>query len=998
MFFRECRKQGKLLICLLILVLCVQEGAGGEIRATQGGEEQAGNQTGQTLNETVKAELISLPLSFIPNAGQSDPQVEFMVKGSGTSFSFTKDSLLFSLQKPGNITNESPQVITQTFTGSNDSVIISGDDLLPGTANFFIGENPDNWRSNLSTFGSVRYHDLYPGIDLVYRGNGSVLKREFIVAPGVDPVLIRMKYSGADSMIVEPSGDLNITAGPGSLSESRPFCYQEINGNRKEVGVRYIFSAGNELTFQVNAYDPFYELVIDPALVYSTYLGGSGADYGRGIAVDGSGSVYVTGMTSGSFPTTSGAFDTIFGGVSVWDAYVTKLDSAGTSLAYSTYLGGSGDDSGYRIAVDTGGNAYVAGNTGSSNFPTTTDVYQATYGGGTNDAFVTKLNSAGTSLEYSTYLGGSGEDEGRCIAVDGSGNAYVTGQTTGSFPTTTGAYQTTYGGSGDAFVTKLNSAGTSLVYSTYLGGSKEDEGRGIAIDGRGYAYVVGRTSGSFPIVGGLNPYRGGLYDGFMADLNSSGSSLVFSDYRGWDGSDSLEDVTVDGSGNFYMTGFSTGPSMWVTVWKYGPDFSSLFYHETIEGSGSECGLDISVDGNGNAYVTGYTDSTDFPTTADAYQTAYGGGTSDAFVMKVDSAGNTNYLTYLGGSGVDQGSGIAVDSGGNAFITGYTASSNFPTTAGAYQAGYGNSGDAFITKFSLPNPVTTDRIGSYLDGFWYIDQDNSGTWTSGDVTSGPFGAAGARPVVISNHFAVFKDGYWYIDSNCNGFWDSSDTTAGPFGAASGAIPLIINGHKSAFLNGYWYIDQDDSGTWTSGDVISGPFGAAVGATPLIINNRLAVFLNGYWYIDQDNTGTWTSGDVISGPFGTIAGSVPFLVDGHLAVFLNGYWYVDGDNTGTWSGGDTSFGPFGGAAGSTPFVIHQATGSTSIRSADEVQSVTKPSVRTPSVNTPASVPRVDIPRRQQMSPELAGPAPQTGAKNPLDVKTVVQPEVKQPPLIP
>jgi hypothetical protein len=279
------------------------------------------------------------------------------------------------------------------------------------------------------------------------------------------------------------------------------------------------------------------------------------------------------------------------------------------------------------------------------------------------------------------------------------------------------------------------------------------------------------------------------------------------------------------------------------------------------------------------------------------------------------------------------------------------------------------------------PSLSDRIGYFLNGYWYIDQDKSGTWTSGDVTSGPFGATGAMPLVINNHLTVFRDGYWYVDQNNNGRWDSADVVIGPFGAAPGTTPLIIGGHKSAFLNGYWYIDQDDSGSWTPGDVVCGPFGAAAGAIPLMINGHKSAFLNGYWYIDQDDSGTWTSGDVISGPFGTTAGSVPILIDDHLAVYYDLYWYVDYDNSGSWTSGDHSWGPFGGTSGSIPLVIHQVTGSTSI---EQVQpAVSNPVIQTPSVTTPLSVPTVTIPQKRYMSPGLAGQASSPGQKNPLEV---------------
>jgi hypothetical protein len=937
-----------------------------------------------------------------------------MVKGSGTSFSFTTDTLLFSMQKSGNITNESPLVITQTFIGSNRSVLIQGVDLLPGTANFFIGENPDNWHSNLSTYGSVKYSELYPGIDLLYKGNGSVLKREFIVKPGADPSGIRMRYSGADMLSLAPSGVLNITAGSGSLTESRPVCYQDINGSRVEIGAHFILSQENELTIQPDTYNPAYPLVIDPELVYSTYLGGSGSDTGRSIIVDAGGNAYVAGYTAGSFPTTADVLQTAFGG-GTWDVFVTKINPSGSDQIYSTYIGGTGSDGACDIAVDTMGNAYMTGWTGGS-FPITASAYQTTYGGGLSDAFVTKLNPTGSILEYSTYLGGAAEDVGYGIMEDGGGNAYVTGHTRGSFPVNTGDYQTTYGGGlSDAFISKLDSSGSSLVISTYLGGGGEDMGRRIAVDSEGNIYVTGYTGsnsivGNFPITAGAfqTTNGGGWYDIFVTKLHRDGGFLPYSTYLGGSGNDEAYDIAVDTGGNAYVTGLTSGsfPTLAddyqttygggeydALVTKLNPSGSSTVISTYLGGAGDERGRGIAVDVDGNILVTGITTGS-FPTTPGAFQTTFGGGAGDAFVTKLHRDGGfLLYSTYFGAAGNDEGFGIAADTGGNAYVTGMTSGS-FPTTAGSYQQIFGGVTDAFIGKFSFS--VTCDSVGSFLNGYWYIDQDRSGTWTRRDVSSGPFGASGAIPLVNDNRLTVYNDGYWYTDQNNNGVWDTPDTIWGPFGGAPGATPLIIDGHISVFLDGYWYVDQDDDQVWTVDDAIYGPFGTVTGATPLIINERLAVFLDGVWYIDQDNSGTWTGGDVVSGPFGTAAGSFPLLVDGHLAVFLNGYWYVDQDNTGTWSGGDVSFGPFGGAPGSTPFVIHQATGSTSIT---EVKSaVTVPSVQTPSVTTPQSVPTVSIPERRQMSPGLAGAASRQGTGNPLEVRTLVQPGVKHSSLTP
>jgi hypothetical protein len=420
-----------------------------------------------------------------------------------------------------------------------------------------------------------------------------------------------------------------------------------------------------QVGFRVAAYDPSRPLIIDPVLAYSTYLGGSGDDFGLGIAVDGAGSAYVTGQTlSTNFPTTSGAAQTTkAGGFS--DVFVTKLDATGSAFLYSTYLGGSDFDFSLGIAVDGAGSAYVTGATRSTDFPTTSGAAQTTNAGSV-DAFLAKLDATGSALLYSTYLGGSSDDGGRGIAVDGAGSAYVTGDTSSTdFPATSGAAQTTNAGGQDAFVTKLNASGSALLYSTYLGGSSGEVGQGIAVDGAGRAYMTGSTqSTDFPTTSGAAQtiYAGGFFDAFVTKLDATGSVLLYSTYLG--------------------------------------------------GSGDDVGLGIAVDGAGSAYVTGQTFSSNFPTTSGAAQTTHAGGIADAFVTKLDASGSALlYSTYLGGSGFDIGQGIAVDGAGRVYVTGDTSSTNFPTTSGAAQTTHAGSFDAFVAKIEfvpLPTPTSKDQ--------------------------------------------------------------------------------------------------------------------------------------------------------------------------------------------------------------------------------------------------------------------------------------------------
>jgi hypothetical protein len=339
-------------------------------------------------------------------------------------------------------------------------------------------------------------------VDLVYYGNAGKLEHDFAVAPGADPQAITLAFAATKKLSVDARGDLVMQVEGGDVRLEKPAVYQEVAGAHRPVACGYKLKKGDRVGFDIGEYDATKPLVIDPVLAYSTYLGGNGLDVGFGIAVDSAGNAYVMGATnSTNFPTTPGAFQTAFGGAA--DAFVTKLNATGTALVYSTYLGGSNIDAGLGIAVDSAGNAYVTGFTGSFNFPTTPGAFQTASGGGC-DAFVTKLNATGTALAYSTYLGGGGSDEGCGIAVDSAGNAYVTGFTySTNFPTTPGAFQTASGGAADAFVTKVNATGTALVYSTFLGGSSLDQGSGIAVDSAGNAYVTGSTgSSNFPTTPG----------------------------------------------------------------------------------------------------------------------------------------------------------------------------------------------------------------------------------------------------------------------------------------------------------------------------------------------------------------------------------------------------------------------------------------------------------------------------------------------------------------
>ena len=682
-----------------------------------------------------------LPLSFESNQGQTDTRVNFLSRGSGYTLFLTPNEAVLSLKQAS-----SEDVLRMQLVGANPTAQVAGRDQQSGTSNYLLGNDPSQWHTDIANYGRVEYRNVYAGIDIVYYGNQRQLEYDFIVAPGADPASIRLAFDGAERISLDAEGNLVLHTSGGDLVEHAPVVYQEVDGVRQAVAGRYVLQESGQVGFALGAYDVSQPLTIDPILSYSTYLGGSGADYGLAIAVDGAGSAYVTGIAgSSSFPMKNPMQAKRLGSD---DAFVTKFNAAGSALVYSTYLGGSGSDRGYGIAVDGAGNAYVTGFTGSTNFPTL-NAFQAQYAGSL-DAFVAKLNAGGSALLYSTYLGGAGQENGNVsyrtggIAVDGTGNAYITGKTSSlNFPTTTNVLQPGFGGSEpgqfDAFVAKIDTtkAGAdSRVYATYLGGSGADEGKGIAVDGLGNAHVTGWTNSpnSPNFFRDANGYQathtGAGIVAFVAKLNGTGSALLYSTYLGGSGSDYGGGIALDASGYAYVTGRTSSNSLPADFptrnpfqAQYGGGLSdafvaklnpyvtgdaSLVYSSYLGGSGDDNPNDntgaIAVDAAGSAYVTGVAYSTNFPT-VNAFQTTLGGD-YDAFVTKVNPTGSgLVYSSYLGGSSDDRGFGIAVFTNASndtfAYVTGITASSNFPTVNAfqARRAGGSFPWDAFVTKIS-----------------------------------------------------------------------------------------------------------------------------------------------------------------------------------------------------------------------------------------------------------------------------------------------------------
>jgi len=779
-----------------------------------------------------------LPLSFEPNQGQTDARVKFLARASGYTLFVTPNEAVFA--------GRDGSVERMKLLGANPKLRFEPLDTQPGFSNYFIGNDPSKWRTNIVNYGKVALREVYPGIDMVFYGNERQLEYDWVVAPGADPKQIRVKWEGTSQVTKNASGDLVLSA---SLVQHKPVILQE--GKRIEGG--YLVR-GKEVAFELAKYDAAKTLVIDPVLVYSTYLGGSGTDSGNGIAVDGSGNAYVTGGThSTNFPTTDPLQASNTGNN---DVFVTKINASGSVLVYSTYLGGSADQGGAGIAVDGAGNAYVTGQTTSTDFPTANPLQMSNRGGG--DAFVTKINATGSALVYSTYLGGSGiNDGGSGIAVDGAGNAYVTGGTSsGDFPTAHPLQANYGGGISDAFVTKINAAGSALVYSTYLGGSDLDGGYGIAVDGAGNAYIAGNTDSiNFPTANPLQANKGGFQDAFVTKINGAGSAFVYSTYLGGSGGDGATAIAVDGAGNGYVTGGTFSPNFPTTtnslqasilrgsteafVAKINATGSALVYSTYLGGSGVDIGEGIAVDGSGNAYVTGGTTSTNFPA-ANPIQGSLGGGVvGDVFVTKINATGSALvYSTYLGGNGSDQGNGIAVDGSGNAYVTGYTfLSTNFPTANPLQASNAGGGFDAFVLSISAPVQVSSPTHFVPITPCRVADTRNANGGFGGPALMGAsWNEITSRDFVIPNSTcgipstaAAYSMNVAVVPSGPLGFltlWPSGQTQPlvstlnsidGRVKSNAAIVPAGLNGAISAFATDTTDLILDINGYFVAGSV-------------------------------------------------------------------------------------------------------------------------------------------------------------------------------------
>jgi hypothetical protein len=632
------------------------------------------------------------------------------------------------------------------FAGANPNASVEGVNLLPGRSNYFIGNDPGKWRTGIPTFAQVHVTGIYPGIDLVYYGRNGQLEFDVIVHPGADPHRVLLDFDGCPRPVFRADGSMALGQAGSEYVLHPPRVFQQTEGRQREIAAAYFPSGTHGAEIRLAPYDSSRDLVMDPTLTFGTYLGGRFMDQGLAVALDGSGNAYITGSTMGGFPVTTNPFEgtiypsalqnafvteiggnppkliysTYLGGndsdqgsaiavdsagnayitgsttssafptfnpiqpalAGVQNAFITELNSSGSALIYSTFFGGSKQDLGAGIALDSATDAYITGMTNSTNFPTA-NAYQRSLGSGaTENAFASKIAAGGTAIDFSTYLGGTNNDYAAAIALDSSGDAYVTGTATSTdFPVSSGAYQTAPGGDGDAFVTKFSSAG-ARDFSTFLGGSGTDQGFGIAVGSGGVAYIAGGTSSTnFPTTqNAAQPQLAGVPNAFMTEMNSTGTALVYSTFLG--------------------------------------------------GSGGDQAFAIALDSSFNSYITGQTRSANFPIIS-AIQGALV-GTANSFIAEFATGGSLTFSTYYGGNGIDSGNSIAVDSSGNISVAGSTTSSNLVVSPNV-QPAYGGDGDVFYIKMSpAPSPTATFNPISVDFGTW--DQFEKSTPMTVTVTN------------------------------------------------------------------------------------------------------------------------------------------------------------------------------------------------------------------------------------------------------------------------
>ncbi|MDZ4802075.1 MAG: SBBP repeat-containing protein [Bryobacteraceae bacterium] len=887
-----------------------------------------------------------------------------MRRGNSAMFFAQNEALLAVSSKTS--AGKERRIQTLRFQWVNGSTTrISGEAKTGGVSNYLIGNNPANWKTGIPQFGRVRYHELYPGVDLVYYGKDGALEYDLVVAPGADTSAIRLLVGGADKIELR-AGELVLHTPQGEVVQGRPVVYQQIAGVRKAVDSQYRIGQNGQISFQLGAYDRSKELVIDPTIAYSVLFGGSASEQADAIAVDSTGAAYIAGQTLSTNLVTVGPFQAALAGGSGVDAFVMKLNPAGTAVVYSTYLGGNGFDAAHGIAVDSAGAAYIVGETNSSAFPTFAPLDTSL--SGSSDGFLTKLLASGASVGYSTYLGGSGIEIGNAVAVDAGGSAFAVGSTTSVFLNNLPAGAGTRQGTQDAFITKIT-ATPAVAFTRYIGGTGIETAYAVAVRSSA-VYVAGETTSTNLTGTALQTTNGGGTDAFIAKLVDSGASQTWFTYFGGTGTDSARGIALDQLGNVYVAG-KAGAGLPVAnarqstfgggttdgfVLATNTDASVKHAATYLGGSGEDTVWGIALNPNNSIFVAGSTASSNFPVTNNLKTTGLGAST-DAFVTKY-SVRLAAYLfsTYLGGTGTDVALGIAADTSG-AYLTGYTLSTDFQSATGTLQAQ-----DAFLMKLTStctftfnPNPVAFSSAGGTITVNVTVGSECGWTVATSDsfltLSTDPFGAANGSFTVTatSNSGAPPRSGSITVGgvtlpvtqaSACTYGLSSSSTSVGS-GTTTGTVNVIPSigtcAWTAASSQPWATITSATSGTGTSAVNFS------VGINPLPAERIATLTIGGQTYtitqaarvrngdaVSMYKDGGWrqdaarafvANSSTLTFAWGTpgytaVAGD--WNGDGitKVGVFLNGTWILDMNNSRRLDAGDLIF--QWGTAGTTPVV--------------------------------------------------------------------------------
>ncbi|MCK6480775.1 MAG: hypothetical protein L6R43_11705 [Planctomycetes bacterium] len=648
-------------------------------------------------------------LYFEENRGQVDPAVRFLARPRGfQAYLADAEAVFVLLHDPGR-EGARGDVVRMAFEGRTPGPAPRASGLRPSRSHYFLGNDPRKWVKGVRHHDGVLQESVWPGVDLRWRGNDAGnLEYDFLLAPGADPAAIRLRFTGAGTPSLSPSGDLLLPTAGGVLRHGRPRLHQEARGRRRPVEGRFLLGADGAVGFAVGARDPALPLVIDPEVVFSTYHGGSGSEDLAGISSGPEGNVVVGGRTGSlDFPLVAPLDGSITG--VAYDLFVSSFERDGATLQWSTYVGGSGVEHYGDLACGADGAAVLVGGTGSDNYPTVGPV-QGTRGG-SDDIAVTRIAPGGDALQYSTYLGGSSAEYALAVAVDGDGSAVVAGTAGSGFPRV-GGFQSFAANGNDGFVSRFSPDGSALLWSTAYGGTNGGEyARSVSFDGEGDLFIAGQTdSTNLPLVSPRQSLLSGTYDAFVAKVQGDGAALLFSTYLGGSGVEDARGIAVDAEGRPWVAGFTSSAAFPLQeplqasfggladafVAQYAADGSSLLFSTYIGGSADENAYGIAAGRNGEMLVAGYTSSTGFPV-LDPFQEVHGGG-EDGFLLSLDAeTRELLHSTFLGGSDEERVTSIGVRGDGATLLAGQTFSTDFPLVE-PRDAGWSGGWDGFVTVF------------------------------------------------------------------------------------------------------------------------------------------------------------------------------------------------------------------------------------------------------------------------------------------------------------